>query len=482
VTTLRRALDPSELGPFALAALLVLVTVAATAQAGPSLTLGPLLALLAFAGTVACFLRAPHVAVAASIVLFSVIPALKLFVSPWIGPSKDAIVLAATVAVLLHVLDRGGRATAGRTDSPILLGVLLFLMLYVVNLGGATSGHGYGLAWFHGVRLVAEPILLLVAGLLLPYPRRSLRWGTAALVGTSSAIALYGIAQEVLGPARLVALGYSYSAQVFTVHGRLRAFGTLDDTFAYAALLMLALATVIFTMRRGLGSFLVGALLTIGIAVAIVQTSVVELATLTAVALVRARKPVVGLIVLAAIAAIAIGVAVGSRGVVTSQSVNAGGNTFVTLNGRTTVWRSIFSDRARIPLGLGVGAVGTAAARAHVGVTKVTAAPSAVTGAQAVDSGYFATVADIGIVGLCVLVFLLGRLIWAARQATRGPYPAAGWLALAYLAVMAIDALTRDSFTGFPNSHLGLLMVGLALASARDAELGLPAAPGRGRG
>jgi hypothetical protein len=43
----------------------------------------------------------------------------------------------------------------------------------------------------------------------------------------------------------------------------------------------------------------------------------------------------------------------------------------------------------------------------------------------------------------------------------------AGWVALAFLAGLLLDALTRASFTGFPTAFLGLLVIGIALASAR---------------
>ena len=62
-------------------------------------------------------------------------------------------------------------------------------------------------------------------------------------------------------------------------------------------------------------------------------------------------------------------------------------------------------------------------------------------------------------------------LVLSARIATRGH--AAGWVALAFLADILLDALTRASFTGFPTAFVGLLVVGLALASVpeeADAE------------
>ena len=466
---LRRALEPAELVPFALAAVAVLLTVELTASNGVTLGLGPLVACALFVGAVACFLVAPHAAFAAAVPIFALIPITKVFVTPWVGPAKDAIVLAAIVATLLHVLDRGGRAAAAHTDPAILLGVLSLLGLYVLNVGGGTSGNGYGGGWIQGMRLVAEPLCLLVAGLLLPGPYRTLRWIVRSLVVTSVLVGFYGLVQQVLGPDRLVSLGYSYSAQVFKAHGYLRSFGTLDDSFAYAALLMLGLAASIFALRGG-RAVAAGLFIALAAAAAIVQTSVLVLAVLVAVALARSRKPVAAVLVIAVIGCVAMALALGSANVTEQHTVNAGADTFLTLNGRTSVWSSIFADPNRLPLGLGVGVVGTAAARAQVGVTSVAAKPHA-KGVQSVDSGYFATVADVGFLGLGMLLFLLTRLVLAARRAVRGPLPDVGWLALACLGVMMIDALTRDSFTGFPNAYLGLLLVGLCLGAARDAEL-----------
>ena len=45
-----------------------------------------------------------------------------------------------------------------------------------------------------------------------------------------------------------------------------------------------------------------------------------------------------------------------------------------------------------------------------------------------------------------------------------------GWLALALVIALTIDALTRSSFTAFPTAFLGLLLVGVALGAARTRE------------
>jgi uncharacterized membrane protein YhaH (DUF805 family) len=74
-------------------------------------------------------------------------------------------------------------------------------------------------------------------------------------------------------------------------------------------------------------------------------------------------------------------------------------------------------------------------------------------------------IADVGLIGLAALLGLFGRLITLATRAQkRGLAP--GWIALALLTVLLIDAVTRASFTGFPTAFLGLLLVGVALGAA----------------
>ena len=196
------------------------------------LTLGVLLFLAAVVATVAV----PHVAIAAAIPYFALLPMLTLFVSPLLGGTKEAVTLAAVAGAGFCVvrLRIDGRRPA--LDRPVVVAVALLLLLYLMNVGGAVSkSSGYGWEWFHGVRLVAEPLALLLVGMVLPQPRRTLRWATASLVGTGALVAVYGIAQQALGVERLVSLGYRYGQEVRQIGSHLRSFGTLDEPFAYAA-------------------------------------------------------------------------------------------------------------------------------------------------------------------------------------------------------------------------------------------------------
>jgi len=91
----------------------------------------------------------------------------------------------------------------------------------------------------------------------------------------------------------------------------------------------------------------------------------------------------------------------------------------------------------------------------------------------AVDSGYFATIADVGVVGLVVLLALFYRAFALGVDATRRD-EALGWFALALIVTMLLDALTRASFTGFPSAFVGMLMLGLTLAAVAEPEAERP--------
>lgn len=444
------------------------VAVLGATRYGAAAGLASILALALFAASTACFLAAPHVAVAITIPLFAFIPAIKVLGALWVGPAKDAVTLSAALAVALHVMQKEGRRTLEHTDRLVLGAIALLVSLYVLNAGGLSSDSWHGEQWLHGVRLTMEPLLLLLVGLLLPRSAKTMRWAATSVIATGCVVAAYGIAQQVVGSARLVGLGYAYDQQLKTIGTHLRSFGTLDDSFAYATFLFLALVTIIFWMRRGALAWVCGLLIGLGIAVSFVQTAAVVACALLALWLVRSDHTAAGVILFAAALAAGVALAVTAAPATQSKTVRAGPSTYLTLNGRTSVWGTVFADETRVPLGLGVGTVGRASLRAQIGVTDVSGSPGQSTAGQiAVDSGYFAAVADVGLAGLAALLLLLSRLVVLARRATPVPGDVAGWLCLGYLTVLLLDAGTRDSFTGFPTAYLGFLLVGIALAVAR---------------
>jgi O-antigen ligase len=460
VRPLRLPLDGAALVAPALGAAATILASYVSLRMGAEIGFGLVVVVTFFLLAIAGFVLVPHVAVALTIPIFALVPAAKVLVSPTIGPVKDMIALAAIVAAVGQlVLDRSESRV--KPDRWVLLGVALLLGLYAVNVGG-----GHGVAWAQGFRLISEPLLLLVVGLTLRQPQRTLRWAVASLVATSCFVACVGLFQQVVGPWTLVGWGYQFGKEVRTYNAHLRSFGTLDVAFSYAAFLLSGLAAVFFGMRRGLLAVACTVLITAGLAASLVRTAVLVALALVGLWLGRRGFVATAVLFLAAATVAAGSILVGGAGASESRSYQSGSSS-LTLNGRTSAWKTALGPPSDWPFGRGVGEVGTAAARASYSLEQTTQSER---GKEvAVDSGYLATIADVGLVGLVVQLGLLGRLIALARApAVRNRR--AAWLALAFLLVLLLDAVTRASFTGFPTAFLGLLLVGLALNAAFEPE------------
>jgi hypothetical protein len=388
---------------------------------------------------------------------------------PWVGGSKDLIVVAAVLATGLVTLQRTVLRRTHPVDRWVLLLVGFLLGLYVLNVGGGFDPSSYGLAWFHGVRLVAEPLLLLLVGLSVDEPRRVLRWAVGSLLATGSFVASVGLLQQILGGAFLVSLGYEYGPNVRMIFGQLRSFGTLDEPFAYAAFLLSALGAAFFAVRRTALLPLAGIVIAAGILVSFVRTASVVALALVGLWLVQRRQVAAAVVLIAAACVAAVAFLV-SATATESRTVRGNASTYLTINGRTEAWRVALGEPVDWVFGRGVGVVGTAAERASFSVSE-TRRDAEEKRDDVVDSGYFAAVADVGIAGLAVLLVLIGRLLaLGASAARRGD--GAGWLAIALVMVMLLDATTRASFTGFPTAFLGMLVVGVATAAGSGSAYG----------
>jgi O-antigen ligase len=442
--------------------------------AGAEIGFGAVLVVAMFVGAVIGFIAFPHLAVAGTVVLFAFVPMLKVLVSAEVGAVKDLVVLAAgTAALILFVFERR------RPDRWVMILVLLLLGLYVVNAGG-----GHDIAWAQGVRLVGEPLLLLIVGLTLPQSQRTFRFALGALVVTACLVAMYGIIQQAVGGDTLFAWGYQFGEHIRTLPGgQLRSFGTLDDPFAYAALLLFGIAAIFFWLRHGPLAWGAAFLILLGLGVSFVRTAILILVAL--VGLVLSRWGYTATAVLVVVATVVAGGGIlanaggtqahtyGSSGSVGTPGGGSSAN--VILNGRISAWEAALGpDPAQWLLGRGVGEVGTAAERSTYTIAPSSEADEESSQTEAVDSGYLAAIADVGFVGLAVLLALFARLLaLAVNGARRGSTP--GWVALSLLVALLLDAAARSSFTGFPTAFLGLLLVGVALAAARDESAAAPA-------
>jgi hypothetical protein len=459
----------------ALGAATIVVAAALSAREGALLSLGACVGLLAFMTVLVGFMTAPHVTVAFVIPYFALLPMLKTLVSPQLGPTKDIMIGAATLAAGLGVIQRRALGSTWGGDQPLVVITLLFMALYVFDVGaGLSGGSRYGLAWFHGVRLVWEPLLLLLFGLSVRDPRRTLRWAAAALIVAAFIAASVGLLQQVVGAPRLISLGYSYQAQVRTIGGHLRSFGTFDQPFDYATVLAFGLAGVLLWARRGAAATAAGLVIVAGLTVSYVRGAALSVLALAALLLARKRYYATAVFLLAATAAAAVVLVLVATRPTPGPIVQTGPSVYLTLNGRTRSWRAALGKPTTWAFGRGVGLYGTAALRAVQSRQGATVqAPT-----MAADSGYLATLSDVGLVGLAVLLTMFGRILVVLRRAIARNEQLA-WFGAGVVFVLILDAALRSSLTGFPTADIAFLFAGLTIAATHGRERGEAPAPGR---
>jgi hypothetical protein len=418
------------------------------------------------AALIAGFLAVPWVMVSIAIPLFVVLPMLKVFVSPAIGPVKDGFSFSALIAATILAFRRRTARREARIDRPILVFLAVLFALYLVNIGGLITGEsGHNLAWFQGVRLFCEPLALLLAGLSLREPARTLAAARKALIASAVACAIYGVAQQGLGVGRLEGYGYVYGTQIRQITGHIRSFGTLDDPFLYASFLLLGLATILMSRRLTGWTYVLSAIVAAGLVASFVRTAAVVALGVVGLALGRRGHGLTALFIVAVAIAIAGTTFVLASDQTSTRTVNINPTTYVTLNGRTQKWRSEIGSIGNWPFGRGVAVIGSAAQRAQESLTgkiEVGSGPPIVP----VDSGYFTLIGDVGLFGLVAYLALLSRIVVVGRRAARRGY-SEGWLAISVVVVMLVDAVSRETFTGYPIAYLGMLMAGLACSAAQ---------------
>jgi hypothetical protein len=452
----------------AFGAVTIVLAAAYSTRGGALLSLGFCLGLLALMAALTGFMSAPHVVVAFVIPYFALLPMLKTLVSSQLGPTKDLMIGAAALAAGLSVIQRRSLGSTWRGDQPLVVITLLLMVLYLFDVGaGLSGGSRFGLGWFHGVRLVWEPLLLLLFGLSVRDPRRTLRWAAAALIVAAFVAASVGLLQQVVGAPRLISLGCSYQAQVRTINGRLRSFGTFDQPFDYATVLAFGLAGVLLWARRGLATTAAGLVIVAGLTVSFVRGAALSVLALVALLLARKGYVATAVFVLAAMAASAVVLVLVATRPTPGVVVQAQPSIYLTLNGRTRSWRAALGRPATWAFGRGVGLYGTAAQRAAQ--SRLPAGATTVAPTMAADSGYLAALSDVGLVGLAVLLTLFGRILVLLRRAIARNEQLA-WFGAGVVVVLMLDAALRSSLTGFPTADIAFLFAGLTIAATSPPE------------
>ena len=312
-----------------------------------------------------------------------------------------------------------------------------------------------------------EPLGLLIAGMTLPSPRRTMRAATNALVAPrrrSPCTAWHS--------RRSASTGSSVSATSTAI----RCARSAADSGASARWASLSRSHRFCFSRSPCcssdrddsapGTYALVGVLGAGLLVSYVRTAALIALAVVGLALARRQRAFAAGLLLTVAVVVASAAFVFASEASTTQAVPLNATTYVTLNGRAAVWQEQLGNARYWVFGRGVGAIGTAAQRARETLSGKRLANST-DGGTVVDSGYLALVADVGAVGFGVLLLLFGRIALLARRA--GTTSADGWVALALLLVMVIDALSRESFTAFPTAYVGMLLVGLSLSAGRAA-------------
>jgi uncharacterized membrane protein YhaH (DUF805 family) len=426
-----------------------------------------LVGLIVFIVLVIGFMVVPWLMITWLIPFFAVLPTLKVVVSPQVAPLKDVIAFAAMGAAAVLALQRRASRRASLADGVILTLAGGLFLLYLVNAGGLSTPLGaHGIAWFQGVRLFNEPLGMLVAGLCLRHPNRNLAAARLSLIVTSACIALYGVAQQAIGVVRLHQLGFSYGQELRTVGGHLRSFGTLDNTFVYSSLLLLALAVLVVSPRFQTRHGVVVVVLCAGLFVSYVRTALVVALALFGLALARRGRVVAAVFLFAGATVAATIIFVVASEQTQTRAVPINPTTYLTLNGRTQLWRERIGNPQDWPLGRGVGVTGTAAQRALASISGKHPIGGQLTTTN-VDSGYLTLISDIGALGLALFFTLFGRILLLSRRAIAAGLEQ-GWIVVAVVAVYAIDNLSREAFTAYPGAYLTWLLIGLGCAGAAE--------------
>lgn len=435
------------------------------------------LGLAAVAAVAWGLLARPWLAPWGVVFLFGTSAELRLRISETLGLAKDgyvALLLAVTVMAVLR-----GRTSLAARLPPVAVGfpLAVLIALYVLDLGGS-----HGSNWFFGARLLLEPMLLLVVGLLTPRPRAALRHLVTALCVFLAAEAVLVWIQQAVGPDALVyQWGYEFGSQVrLTSGGALRSPGTFEEAFSLTAFAVLG-ACVALTVASRRQAVLLWVSVAAILGATQVRTAVLQLSVLVLLVLVRRgmlRAASVGVVGVVAGALLVAGAYIRSATI-------PGGPVrplLFTLNGRFEAWAVAYQGVHTLVRGNGVGMLGAGLSRAQGGL--VSAGPRYDPNAEStprfagdptfIDSSWGQVLSDVGLAGvLALLAWVVTYCWWLRRPAGEGD--AAAWLALAVLAVSVVDWISRTTLGSYPTGFITLYLLGLATGAAFTAR----AAPSR---
>lgn len=289
--------------------------------------------------------------------------------------------------------------------------------------------------------------------------------------------AVVGLWQQLVGGAYLVGLGYTYDVQVRTAGGVLRSFSTFEAPFPFGLYVMMSLlvggAVALAEPRRLRNALFLLAtpVMVIGMGLSIVRASYVGLAIgLIWLGVHCYRRLLVVLVGLAVV--VPVGVLFVSPTTLSPLFSSA------SLGQRGTGWAAILSDVVKNPVGLGLGASGSAADR----IAK--AAGRSTTLNYQPDNYYVKILLELGPIGLWLFILLLLCAIVSCLRVSRvlrGRDRALTLGISASVVAVAAASLFATYLEIFPLDIYFWLLLGVAgcAVSQRSRSNGSPALDGR---
>jgi hypothetical protein len=317
---------------------------------------------------------------------------------------KEGLVLVTLAATFMAPPASRGPAGRRLPDWGIALGALVAVgAASAIVVGGSQGALGLKIAFFY----------VLVAWTIwrCPFTRLDRDHLVSVLMLTGVATAVYGVVQQILGPERLVELGYSYERSVLTADGGyFRSFSTFLTNFPFALYLMLVLlvglAVALDDVRRSRNRwFLVAGVpvILLGLVVSLTRSAWVGLLVGTLyLGLTRYRVLLVALAQIVVVGAIALVFAGGWGGAFLSEESS---------QDRLGIWTDSLAEVAAHPLGLGIGATGSTAEKLEL------ESGGDVSNALQADNYFLETALELGIIGLWLFIVVL-LLSWQAAVRT----------------------------------------------------------------
>ncbi|MDV8006331.1 O-antigen ligase family protein [Rhodococcus sp. IEGM 1318] len=303
-----------------------------------------------------------------------------------------------------------------------------------------------------------------------PFTREDRDHLVSILMGVGILAAVVGLLQQVVGPEFLVSLGYSYTEEIRITGGILRSFSTFTGPFAFGLYVMLSLVVGLSvslnepTRLRNMIFLAATPIMIAGMGVSIVRASYIGFAAgLLWLAIYKYKS----LLVLFAAAAAAIPIAL----LLTPTSVMKALFSSNSLEERGNGWSETVSSLWVNPLGQGVGATGSAAAKAAelahpmINTLTIKAATTLRLIPYQPDNYYMKVAVELGPIGLWVFTLILVSAAVTGLRASRILPGQDGALSLgvsASIIAACVASLVSTYFEIFPLDLYFWLLIGTA--------------------